>query len=422
MIKRRLVQLCAVAMICPSAMAVGCRSRLRVDVDVYTGPLVESEQTRVASAVGIARAMRDIALRASGQAYSEADQGAPAFIVNRNPGMSEQRLVPWRSRGFGDLHFLDDPNADYVAINPPSNERGAHTSLTARVFVNRHASLGQLFAGLAEYYGALEIECRYDEFLARGEPRGPNQQSTVEGDAARRELFARLISFGDACRVVGQQIGVAEIQKHLFVDPRVLSAAVTLDESGRILKNEIDSVNQRQNSLAGVEFSQISSLMASQAPSTVLTAFEQTVPWWNRGLIEKVFNARYWKNINKVEVQGAGTTEYMLIKDEIGNWHLKQAVVDPTKIINAINTASIVAVKIAGAAFGVPIPLSQGGAQAEKGAEQPKADSSTPTPGRPKISKVLQTLLFDVIAVRSKPDAERSKAITDALDKAIEQL
>lgn len=44
---------------------------------------------------------------------------------------------------------------------------------------------------------------------------------------------------------------------------------------------------------------------------------------------------QFWQNINSVRVAGAGTTNYAIAKDDIGNWYVKAYSADPTQIIKS---------------------------------------------------------------------------------------
>ncbi len=191
-------------------MLFGCRSRLRVEVDVYTGPLVESEQTRIAKAVGTARAMRDVALRVAGQQYRRADKGLPAFYLGRDQDDDHAAWPHDRRRGAFDFDFLGAPNADYVVMDSKSNLR-PNEKLTAKVYVNRHASLGQLFASLGQYYEYLNVVGLYGDYRNAVEPTERGRDSIDRGKDVRRKLFAVLNSFSDACGAIARYVGLKEI-------------------------------------------------------------------------------------------------------------------------------------------------------------------------------------------------------------------
>lgn len=71
------------------------------------------------------------------------------------------------------------------------------------------------------------------------------------------------------------------------------------------------------------------------------------------GEIDKAF----WQNINRVRVAGAGNVNYVIVKDDIGNWYVKQYAADPS---NIINSAKNLALFSAGPSFGANFPVTAG--------------------------------------------------------------
>ena len=45
---------------------------------------------------------------------------------------------------------------------------------------------------------------------------------------------------------------------------------------------------------------------------------------------------QFWQNINSVRLAGAGNTNYVLVKDDIGNWYAKGLEADPESIFDGI--------------------------------------------------------------------------------------
>ncbi len=54
-----------------------------------------------------------------------------------------------------------------------------------------------------------------------------------------------------------------------------------------------------------------------------------------RGLAIADIDKQYWQNINSVRVAGAGRTNYVVAKDDIGNWYVKRYSSDPDDIIQS---------------------------------------------------------------------------------------
>ncbi len=54
-----------------------------------------------------------------------------------------------------------------------------------------------------------------------------------------------------------------------------------------------------------------------------------------RQTINAEIDKQFWQNINSVRVSGAGATNYVIAKDDIGNWYVKSFSADPESIIKS---------------------------------------------------------------------------------------
>jgi hypothetical protein len=52
---------------------------------------------------------------------------------------------------------------------------------------------------------------------------------------------------------------------------------------------------------------------------------------------------QFWQNINSIRVAGAGNTDYVLVKDDIGNWYVKSFAADPKEIFQAAQSTALFA-------------------------------------------------------------------------------
>jgi hypothetical protein len=50
---------------------------------------------------------------------------------------------------------------------------------------------------------------------------------------------------------------------------------------------------------------------------------------------------QFWQNINRVRVSGAGDTNYVIAKDDVGNWYVKNYSADPKDIINSAQSLAM---------------------------------------------------------------------------------
>ena len=393
-------------------LSTGCVSRLNVLVDVYTGPLINTMESHLSLGMGIARGIRDNAITLAGSEYSRANRSFRPFVVIDKGGAESGRLP----------NFLG-PDTSYVKLNTPDDPSNPHASFRHRVYMNKHARQAQLFAGIAEYYDELRIDHAFEELVEAGGPFGPRDNAvTARGIASQDKLIAKLLAFSTLCRTIAVPLGSTEIVKPWpFGDGSMQQGTTTMDEAGQIMQLHVNSLIAAHNSVSGGEDAEISAVMRSQAPSTLLT-LRREGSLLSRHLIDQVYRSRYWKNINEVDVTGSGEVEYMLVKDEIGNWHLKQATVDPTKILNAINTVSVAAVRIAAVAAGISIPGGQqtpnSVAEASEASESVAASSEAASANeKARVVTVLQDLLIDIIGAQG----DKTQMIS-AIDSAIGKL
>jgi hypothetical protein len=55
------------------------------------------------------------------------------------------------------------------------------------------------------------------------------------------------------------------------------------------------------------------------------------------------FDKQFWQNVNTVRVAGAGRTNYVIAKDDVGNWYVKNFSSDPEAIIKATKSLALYA-------------------------------------------------------------------------------
>ena len=91
----------------------------------------------------------------------------------------------------------------------------------------------------------------------------------------------------------------------------------------------------------------------------------------NSGKEEKLkitseIDKQFWQTINSVRVSGAGLTNYVMVKDDIGNWYVKQYSADPTSLINSAKALAM---------FNLGVPSAP--------SPTPPADPANPAPANP---------------------------------------
>lgn len=57
--------------------------------------------------------------------------------------------------------------------------------------------------------------------------------------------------------------------------------------------------------------------------------------------IQEQIDKRFWQNINQVRVAGAGRTNHVLVKDDVGNWYVKGMSADPQDIFQAAQSTAL---------------------------------------------------------------------------------
>lgn len=55
----------------------------------------------------------------------------------------------------------------------------------------------------------------------------------------------------------------------------------------------------------------------------------------SRGAIREDVDKQFWSNINRVNVTGGGDTNYVIAKDDVGNWYVKGYSADPTSVFKS---------------------------------------------------------------------------------------
>lgn len=137
---------------------------------------------------------------------------------------------------------------------------------------------------------------------------------------------------------------------------RHLSAIVQLGADAPLTKQYSDAIERAYNYRSGMVYIRPpSAYLRSSTPATSLQA-DPGIGWQNMltehawsnlpfyGNLKKhneraktvaEIDKQYWQNINSVRVAGAGRTNYVIAKDDVGNWYVKRYSSDPKDIINS---------------------------------------------------------------------------------------
>ncbi len=63
-------------------------------------------------------------------------------------------------------------------------------------------------------------------------------------------------------------------------------------------------------------------------------------PGWKRRTVAEI-DKQYWHNINSVRVTGGGRTNYVIAKDDVGNWYVKNYSANPEKMIKSAQSLAL---------------------------------------------------------------------------------
>ncbi len=98
-------------------------------------------------------------------------------------------------------------------------------------------------------------------------------------------------------------------------------------------------------------------------------------------LVKEEFDKQFWQNINSVRVAGAGLTNYVVTKDDIGNWYVKSFSSDPTKMLQSAKNLALFSLGGAGAASpdAVSEPAAPSASSPLAGDSVPPTPTTTPT-------------------------------------------
>lgn len=289
----------------------GC-SKLRISVDVYKGQLINSREAQMGEAVGLARS-----------AYS-------TVTDLQSKAIREDKHRLFRRRPKTPVLLADHMNEVVRAYKGVAGEKG----------------IDKLWA---EYTSIRIADPR------RGEARteAPDHCRTERcRDEVGAELARALFRFGTLCEGLGRMRGLPEAIKlhHILFMPSFrigeFREGVGLEEAGRWIKFLTDSA------VDSTSRTSIARLMQSVTTGHAGTMASES-PWLLSQSVDRGLDKTYWSEINEIDVVGVGATEYVIVKDEIGNWHIKSLIADQDEIVNAVFDGAEAMVGILAAYYGV---------------------------------------------------------------------
>ena len=125
----------------------------------------------------------------------------------------------------------------------------------------------------------------------------------------------------------------------------IARAAVTVAELGNEILARTDAIVRQQRGEAKAEFLPTSVFLRESEGTDYLNLFEwlDATPRKSRQwpvqsrtrMIERLINDNNWSKINTAFAQGNGKTSMVFVKDDIGNWNLKNYDNDPSEMLQA---------------------------------------------------------------------------------------
>jgi hypothetical protein len=143
----------------------------------------------------------------------------------------------------------------------------------------------------------------------------------------------------------------------------VVNAVVAFSEVGNQLKTRADALAKQLDNKTGLDRRELPPGVALRESEP--TDFIQLYKWWDasspsllgkyvQGIgwvgdrvkgVEELYSDHYWSKINTVYASGRGKVSMAFIKDDVGNWNLKSYDNDPENLLKAYTNFSITAVE-----------------------------------------------------------------------------
>jgi hypothetical protein len=305
----------------------GC-AKMNIGVDVYKGDLLLPDDSKLARSVGVARFAYDFTGR---------------YLDALNQELKDKK----------------------VQDKPPYNLHSAGVYLINLRHVFEQEGIEDLWK---------QYETTAAAYAAQG--AGPAQSGSTHAptdvsaqrNAARSRLENALARFGNMCISAGQQTGLARAIEmrswadfvlpapilNMLVSGAVaetdfrISEGILLEQSGRFIVSlvaDVEDTSQRKT---------VARLMQSSTPGLIITAIDRAYSAKLAGLPE-TFETLDWSTINNVHVDGWGNEQFVVAKDEIGNWNIKSVQSDPQDVVNAVFDTTAAMVNIVGSRYGITL-------------------------------------------------------------------
>ena len=345
-------------------------SSMRVEVEVYKGPLTKEPEAQWGELIGIVDEAREM--------LKKYELGLRQFV------MPDKDCPDWKSFQAPEYDFIfpvTDSFVDYGAGD--SREKISENPAGAKVKnVSRDWTLSACFQLNSLSRDVAALMKIYKELVPPTPKKGgtsttkksetltPIRGKTLEGFRDQKALLVELTRVAAALKV--KALFWANV--HASVAPDSLLARNVMTNFANMASQISNQLSSRADALlkqldggisrkylplsvylrdTGItDFPNLYVWNRAAAPALLsemflhpLSAFSSEETADRVRVLERLFADHYWTNINTVYASGQGTVRMALIKDDIGNWNLKSFDSNPAKLLNAYKDLTLAAVK-----------------------------------------------------------------------------
>lgn len=186
------------------------------------------------------------------------------------------------------------------------------------------------------------LECRKTLLKSPKDPQSDEGLGVTEDCLTRIANVGKLLTEG-AEHWATTQVAILPNSKRTRI--AIARAAVTVAELGNEILARTDAIVRQQRGEAKAELLPTSVFLRESEGTDYLNLFEwlDATPRKSRQwpvqsrtrMIERLINDNNWSKINTAFAQGNGKTSMVFVKDDIGNWNLKNYDNDPSEMLQA---------------------------------------------------------------------------------------
>ncbi|MAD16445.1 MAG: hypothetical protein CL579_10275 [Alteromonadaceae bacterium] len=185
------------------------------------------------------------------------------------------------------------------------------------------------------------LHCKKTLLTSPRDPKSPGDLGVTEDCLTRIANVGKLLTEG-AEHWATTQVAILPNSKRTRI--AIARAAVTVAELGNEILARTDAIVRQQRGEAKAGLLPISMFLRESEGTDYLNLFEwlNATPRKSRQwpvqsrtrMIERLINDNNWSKINTAFAQGNGKTSMVFVKDDIGNWNLKNYDNDPSEMLD----------------------------------------------------------------------------------------